>query len=160
MLNFNKGGRLTPPRLIDSTTDELYDTFVKGASPKRADLFESYFRYSTDLKALSGEQTLYQWIDGSFVTLSQPNPGDLDLVTFLPEELIKKLGSSLKPFLFPDSLTNYPGLDGYIVRVLSPESRNYNLFESDRIYWMHQFGRTRRDRNGKRYFKGFLGIYF
>ena len=58
-------------------------------SGTRADIHKNYIRYSHDLKKLIGAE-LQQWVNGSFVTL-KVNPKDIDFITFLKHEDIKRL---------------------------------------------------------------------
>lgn len=161
MLNFNPSGHLVPNQPIISTLEELHSEFVVDyTSVERSTLYDSYSRYSADLKAVCGGVELRQWINGSFATRSEPRPSDIDMVTFLDAELVKELGSALDRFKYPDSKLNYPGIDGYIVSVYAEGSPHYFTYRSDELHWQDEFDKTRRNRAGRKLPKGFLEIKY
>ena len=159
MLKFNVSGYLVPAKAIDSNISELEEEFVVNySSADRSRLFEVYLQYSSDLKRLCEDIDLLQWMDGSFVTKRKPRPNDIDMVTFIDAQLVKKLGSKLEPFTYPFSKKNYPGIDAYIVEI--HEDIENSIFKSDKAYWHHQFDTTRRNRTGNKLPKGFLKIIY
>lgn len=57
------------------------------------------------------------------------------------------------------SLENY-NVDGYIVKTYPRENRKVALYMGDWTYWMDRFDKTRRNKFGNRYPKGFLEINY
>ncbi|RYD83002.1 MAG: hypothetical protein EOP53_02100 [Sphingobacteriales bacterium] len=159
MLVFTARGHLIPNLNIRASVDEIklnfVDTFATG---KRQELFEKYKEYSEELKKVVAQDELLQWIDGSFVTKDN-SPGDIDMVTFLPFEVVEKQEKALENFKYPLSLNNF-GVDAYIVKTYPNNHPKYALYISDRAYWMEQFDKTKRNRAGNRYPKGFLEVFF
>jgi hypothetical protein len=158
MLTFNHSGLLVPDNKINSTLLEFEKEFVlKIPTDKRKEIFEAYFKYSQDFKKVCNLDVLHQWIDGSYVT-KKNNPGDIDLVTFLDYNIVKRLGSKLNDFKYPNSEIIY-GVDAYIVEVYPENHQDTFRYISDKAYWMDRFTKTRRVR-GNRLSKGFLEIKF
>lgn len=155
MLKFNQLGYLVPNKPIGLSIEEVEKYFViEFSSVERSKLFEQYLRYSKELKELCENTTLHQWINGSFVTRRTTRPSDIDMVTFIDAGIIQKLGDKLKPFIYPHSKKNYPGVDAYVIAANSP------VTELDKAYWHHQFDTTRRNRTGNKLPKGFLEITY
>jgi hypothetical protein len=156
MLIFNSSGLLVPDNKITSSLEELETEFVKNIpTPKRKEIFEAYKNYSGQFKKVCNLQELHQWINGSFVT-KKSSPGDIDLITFLDFEIVKKLGDSINNFKYPNSEIIY-GVDAYIIEVYPENHKNWFIYLSDKAYWMDRFTKTRRVK-GNRLAKGFLEI--
>ncbi|MFH6992417.1 DUF6932 family protein [Flavobacterium sp. FlaQc-48] len=157
MLNFNHSGLLVPDALIKSTLHELENEFVdKIQTEKRKELFDNYVKYSNDLKEVFNLKELQQWINGSYVTQKR-NPGDIDLVTFIDYDVIKRLGDTVNKFIFPASESIY-GVDAYIIEVYPQDHKDYFKYRADYAHWYEIFTRTRRIR-GNKLAKGFLEIF-
>jgi hypothetical protein len=124
MLIFNCSGLLVPDNKITSSLEELETEFVKNIpTPKRKEIFEAYKNYSGQFKKVCNLQELHQWINGSFVT-KKSSPGDIDLITFLDFEIVKKLGDSINNFKYPNSEIIY-GVDAYIIEVYPENHKNW-----------------------------------
>lgn len=161
MLTFNQAGYLEPDSPISATEEQFHEVFVvQYSSVERSMLYDSYQRYSSDLKALCSGILLRQWVDGSFVTKVELRPSDIDMVTFLDAALIEQLGVALEPFKYPNSKHHYPGIDGYLVSVYGSDSPHHFLSHSDELHWRSTFDKTRRNRNGIKLPKGFLEIMY
>lgn len=161
MLTFNQTGYLEPDSPILVTQQEFHDVFVvQYSSVERSMLYESYQRYSSDLKRLCSGISLRQWVDGSFVTKVELRPSDIDMVTFLDATLVEQLGASLDRFKYPNSKQHYSGIDGYLVSVYATDSPHHILTQSDELHWRSIFDKTRRNRNGMKLPKGFLEIIY
>jgi len=89
--------------------------------------------------------------------MKKPEPGDIDLVTFIDFFIAEKLRDELKDFKYPFSEIVF-GVDAYLVKKYPPNHRLYNLYISDSAYWMAHFSKTRRNRIGNKQSKGFLEI--
>jgi hypothetical protein len=159
MINFNSKGFLQPCTIIKSSIDELKYFFVDSIHSKtRNENFEKYIHYSSELKKVVKQESLNQWIDGSFVTTAK-NPKDIDLVTFIDFETRKKYSNQLVKFEAKGANEIF-GVDAYIVTVFPEKHRNHFYFLSDKAYWMERFSKSRRDKNGIKHAKGFLEINF
>jgi hypothetical protein len=155
MLRLNSKGLLTPASAIKASIDELEETFVANIPTNtRTKLFQQYLRYCQDLKNVLGKIDFVQWIDGSFVT-SIHEPNDIDLVSFIDYNIIEKNEIHLTNLKYPASITHY-GLDAYIVIVYPENHTKFPYFLSDKLYWMDKFDKTRLNRAGNKYPKGFL----
>jgi len=155
MLNFDYRGYLKPNKNLASSCAELYDEFVeKFNNTNRHQLYDNYIRYSNDLKNVCGGIKLIQWVDGSFVT-KKDIPKDIDVVTFIEHDV----NFDLSNFVYPESIKKY-NIDGYIVKVYPRKHPKIALYMGDWAYWMDRFDKTRRNRAGNRYPKGFLEINF
>jgi hypothetical protein len=158
MLNFDSKGNLKPYKPILCGVKDLKEHLVDNIeSTTRKDNYDKYIKYSSDLKALTGCE-IKQWINGSFVT-QKINPKDIDLISFLDHETIKKLGTKLDPFKPKISWTTY-GVDAYILEVYPPNHQFLNFTTSDIAQWTEWFGQTRVTRNGIKNKKGFLEIIY
>lgn len=100
-------------------------------------------------------QQLHQWINGSYVSKAR-NPGDIDMVTFIPNDLILKIGSGIERFVYPKSEKDF-GVDAYIVEEYVSGHVDYNNYLADRAYWIDRFTKTRRIR-GNKLAKGFINL--
>lgn len=141
MLTFNSKGLLRPTTNIISTLEEFRNQFVKNKSTRRQELFESYLKYSEALQKVV-KMNLLQWINGSYVTELTENPNDIDLVTFIDYSIIDKIEKQLDQFKYPENHPLYP------------------YYYGDRLYWMDRFTKTRRDRNGNKFDKGFIELTY
>jgi len=158
-LIFDKQGLLVPDAPIKSTLAEFVTKFVtETASEKRQMLFGKYVEYSNQLKSLTGLPYLEQWINGSYVT-GEMNPHDMDLVTFLDHQVVQTHYEELQKFIYPFSEEIF-NVDAYIVEWHPEESSKYPSFQSDRLYWLHKFTKTRRNRKGVKFPKGFIELQF
>lgn len=159
MLKFDSKGLLKPYLPIPCKISDLKTYFVDGIqSITRKPNYDNYIRYSNDLKILLGDIQIKQWVNGSFVT-KKTNPKDIDLITFIDHDTIKKLGSKLAPFR-PESSWLIYGVDAYIIEVHPDKSKSYVFTQGDILYWLDLFGHTRPNRNGKKNQKGFLEIIY
>ena len=158
MIQFNHRGFITPNANVSSSLNELNKVFVKDSeSGKRNELFEKYCYYSNSLKELCKISYL-QWINGSFCTLKN-EPKDIDLVSFIPHWIIENDEKLFYQFSYPNAENEY-GVDAYIVKTYPENHRLYPLYNGDKLYWLEQFSKTKLNRLGRRYTKGFLEITF
>lgn len=128
------------------------------SSVERSKLFQEYLNYCRDLKELCYNAQLTQWVDGSFASISNLRPRDIDIVTFIDSAIFQDLRDKLRPFSYPHSKIKYVGIDAYIVESLFQETA---VFQHDKAYWRSQFDSTRRNsRTGIKRPKGFLEIIF
>lgn len=159
MLEFDTKGFLIPDNVIHSSLQELEQVFVEGMKTgERKKHFEAYLNYSKELKKLCGDIELIQWIDGSFITKKE-DPNDIDLVTFVDFESTKAIHHLLDNFGKELSKTMY-GVDAYIVYTYLLDDKRYFLFQSDKARWVHKFTKTKANRRGQVFKKGFLEVIF
>jgi len=143
---------------IPASRSDFEKEFVTNIpSVERRDLFENYIRYSESLKALCSEGTVLQWINGSFVTKS--NPGDIDMISFIDFDILKTVEKKITPYKYPNSYQNF-GVDAYIMAIYPDNHPLYWMYVSDRAYWMDLFTKTKRNRAGTKWPKGFLEINY
>lgn len=159
MLKFNSSGFLIPDTRIVSSKEELEQYFVNEIkSNTRNDIFDNYSNYSLKLKEICKEESLVQWINGSFTTKKE-NPNDIDLVTFLDYRIISSNRNKLKNFVYPKSFELFE-VDAYLIESYPNEHKKSVLYSSDKFYWIDQFTKTKRNRRGNRFPKGFLEVQF
>lgn len=159
MLTFDSNGLLFPYTYIPATKNDLKRYFVDAIpSDRRLENFEKYLHYSDELKQLLEINSMKQWVNGSFVTLTK-NPKDIDFVTFIHYDLRKKLEVELERFTAKSA--NYIfGVDAYLLTVFPTGHEKSFLFQSDKAYWLNKFSRTRRDHSGVKKSKGSLEIIY
>ena len=161
MLKFDAKGYLIPNTAVPSTMEDVERTFViEYSSVERSRLFEAYKNYMVDLKTMCGGVAIKHWINGSFVTRCKPRPGDIDMVVFIDKDLLIKLGGVIKPFTYPYSKSNYPGVGAYVIRVSADGGKDQLLYDFDKAYWHDQFDTTRRNRKGLKAKKGFVEVVY
>ena len=158
-MNFDPLGYLTPTGKHTIPIADFRSRFVEAfdQSSTRLEIFNGYIRYLNELKGIIGNiAKLTQWIDGSFVT-SKLNPGDIDLVSFLDNQIVEKYEDRLQALLSSEARKAYC-VDGYVVRVYPQYHPNHFRTISDIAYWNDWFGRTKPNQNRKRYQKGYIEI--
>lgn len=144
-MTFDQYGHLTPYELIETDLSTFEAVFVGefATSTTRPQIFEAYLSYLEQLKGIIGTE-FYQWIDGSFVT-QKHNPRDIDFVTFVDFELIKKHEIELNQL----RKLRHEGvkfLDNYFVAVYAKSNTKFNVFEIDRLDWLNRFEKDTRKR--------------
>lgn len=154
-LNFDTNGFLTPYTNIeaDLETLEKYFTF----NDHRKAIFQNYLDYLVDFQNEICKDFV-QWIDGSFVTLKE-KPNDIDIVTFLDWKVYDLYEKQLSKFR-GIKLHQSQKIDAYFVKVYPEEHKNFSLTEGDTKEWLNNFTNTRRNKQGKKFSKGFLELKF
>lgn len=160
-INFDIYGNLKPYELIEMEWGEFEVVFVHSFDEMstRAKLFHTFETYITDLQAVIGP-TFYSWVGGSFVT-NKDNPKDIDIVTFIPEDIFFQFEKELFPFSKYGTAESYgTDLDAYLV-VIYPDTHKKKAFtESDEKYWLNHFTNSRPNRRNKKLPKGFIQLSF
>lgn len=135
---FDEFGYLAPYQIIQTDLVTFESTFVKAftESGTRAIIFKSYLNYLSQLQQLIG-QNFYQWIDGSFVS-KKKHPNDIDFVTFIHFESFIKYEKELAKLRKASDM-----IDCYYVQVFENEHKHRFFYESDKLRWLHFFGRSR-----------------
>jgi hypothetical protein len=99
VIQFDEYGHIFPHQIIELTLPEFQAFFVDGLSDQnhRRELFERYLVFVEDLKR-AFQVPFIQWVDGSFITRKE-FPGDIDVVTFLPYDVVTKKAVSVQHFI-------------------------------------------------------------
>lgn len=159
MLSFDEKGNLTPYKSNSVVLEDVELLFVKGIPDNlhRQRLFDNYLLYLDALKPLM-ELPFIQWVNGSFATKKR-RPGDIDLVNFIDYQVVERNSATLQSLSREVAFEKYQ-IDANIVKVYPQGHPKEHFTISDRLYWEHQFGYTSKNRNGKRFQKGFLQLNF
>ncbi|MEL7119728.1 MAG: hypothetical protein AAFO07_09815 [Bacteroidota bacterium] len=156
-IKYTPRGYLDPPNRQDLSIVEFEQYFVESfpKSQTRKELFEGFIRYNN---AFQQEVTneMIQWIGGSFTT-KKLNPRDIDLVTIMPYSIFEEK-SELIEKRFRRSAKNEYGIDAYIVSAYPEEHDKHGLYRGIMVYWNNQFSKTRKNRAGKRFKRGYVQI--
>ena len=59
--------------------------------------------------------------------------------------------------MYPLSKDIY-NVDAYVVKLYPDNDRNLVFSKSDTLYWFHHFQKSRPNKNGERFYKGFIKI--
>ncbi len=160
-LSFDSDGLLMPYTAVTADLESFGRIFVGGFpdSATRGGIFDNYLDWLATFKLTVCQTGFYQWIDGSFVTRKN-NPNDLDIVTFVDSRVFIQKKKELQS-LRSDELLKLKKLDCYFVELLPSDSRQYFVYQSDKMYWLHQFSYTKRNpKTDQRHEKGFIQINF
>lgn len=158
MLNFDKNGFLTPYEAITCDWSLFEKTFsIDIPQAGRRLLFSGLGQFFEAYFELTKAESVKLWVNGSFTT-NKPNPSDIDLVYFLDDKIATKFELELSArFSYPESLQLY-GIDAYLVRVFGENHPHFIRTKADTLYWLHRFTKTRINRRGIAFKKGFLEI--
>lgn len=158
MIQFNARGGIKPYQALKCDLQEFKLIFVENLnSLKRQELFGYFEEYLGSLRKIL-EKDFSLWIDGSFVTKKE-NPADIDLVCFVDWRTYERNEDKLEKLKYPFSLETHQ-IDGYFVKIYPKSHKKYSLYEGDKLYWYHQFTKTKRNRRGNRFPKGFIELNF
>jgi hypothetical protein len=157
MIEFDKYGNLFPYEIVETDLITVEKHFVGGMRNKnyRHQIFDNYLKYITELNKLI-DGNYFQWINGSFVT-KKLRPNDIDIVSFCDYRLVEKVKSEIKFLMYPFSKSKYE-VDAYIVKTYPFDHKSHKFYESDKLYWLHQFLKTKPNKQGRQMNKGFLKI--
>ena len=153
-LIFDKQGYLQPYEPIEVDLATLKFNFVDAFpnSKRRRWLFNNYLRFLYRFQ--DNVFTFFeQWINGSFTT-QEPNPKDIDVVTFLEYQVYEKRGDKVLDKFWKFSLEDQY-LDSYIVKSYPKDHPNHSIFQSEQALWKDRYGTDRENLP-----KGFLKIVF
>lgn len=158
--SFDIRGNLKPYERIKLDAREFKSTFVDSfdEDSTRYDLFDKYLDHTENFKdKVTGN--FNQWVNGSFVT-NKKNPNDIDFVSLVDFPVAKEKEDIIRrEFIRNDALKKY-GLDAYLLIVYSEDHKLRNLTKSDILYWNDWFTKSRKDKRGKRYPKGYVELEF
>lgn len=147
---FNQHGYITPSEPILIEIQQFEATFV--FNEQRASLFEAYRLYTQELKTVLGTD-FHQWINDSFAT-NKANPKDIDLVNFIDYQIVEKYEKEIMEL----KKKYYPNIDVYTVKIY-PETHLFMIrYQTDCLYWLDLFSKTKPNRKGNIISKGFIQI--
>lgn len=156
-IKYTDNGYIDPPERQELSLEEFYLHFVEAFpdSNTREKLFSGYVSYIKDFK---NEITadFIQWIGGSFSS-KKLNPRDIDLVTILPFETFDKKSELIEKKFRKNAKSIY-GVDAYIVSSYPEAHQKYPLSHGNLVYWDNQFTKTRKNRAGSRFKRGYVQI--
>jgi hypothetical protein len=157
-MQFDNNGHLMPYEIQEITLDEFRYFFVEklGDSGHRTQLFDNYLRFIEDLKA-SFDVPFYQWVDGSFITTKE-FPGDIDVVTFIPSELLKKRLIAVQYFI--NKSEQLYKVDAKFSPICKWNQRDYQDSKEQESYWFNLFNSSRKNKNGFSNPKGIIKLNF
>ena len=158
---FDYLGLLQPPEKMVMTLEEFEQIFVHSFpnSQTREVIFENYRKFVDDFSELVSPQFIH-WVNGSFVT-QKINPRDIDFVMIIDYdkvELNRKLID--ERFRRQGARTHYDFLDVYLVEKYPLGHFDYPIFEFEKAKWTDWFTKTRVNRAGVKFPKGFIEINF
>ena len=141
MLKFDEDGHLIPYEIIETTWEEFTHVFVKELQNKRhrRKLLENYERYLLEIRQ-NMPVAFFQWVNGSFVT-KKKHPGDIDMVTFLPYDLMVKKGSFVEQMRRTSK--SRCNIDGFFAPVAKWNHRYYESCQREEQRWKNLFGSSR-----------------
>ena len=156
-MNFDRLGNLTPYEIIETDLKTFQNCFVNEMEnfKHRDKLFQDYLNYTKKLCKIVTNH-FFQWINGSFVT-QKNTPKDIDLVSFIDFRLVEKYQHQLKNMIYPISKAEY-NMDAYIVKLYPENDKNVVFSKSDSLYWFHHFQKSRANKAGEKFYKGFIKI--
>lgn len=156
-IDFDNYGNLSPYEVIETDLQSFQLFFVEKMEnvEHRDKLFQDYLNYTKVLSKLVSNQ-FFQWINGSFVT-QKNKPRDIDVASFIDYQLIEKSQQELSAYLYPLSREIY-NVDAYIVKMYPDNDMKAVYSKSGTLYWFHHFQKTKPNKNGEKYYKGFVKI--
>jgi hypothetical protein len=158
-IRYTDKGYLDPPERQELSLEEFKEHFVEAfpKSKTREKLYNGYLRYTEDFRE-EITADIIQWIGGSFSS-KKLNPRDIDVVTIIPSETFGQK-SELIEKRFRKSAKSVYGVDAYIVSSYPEEHEKYPLYHGNLVYWDNQFTKTRKNRAGKRFQRGYVQIIY
>lgn len=132
-----------PPGRHECTVSEFSSRFVDAfPGTNRNRLFAEWLTYYERLQTVLQTTDLVQWIDGSFVS-DKPNPGDIDVVTFVPYSIYESVEENLIQFYSTVNLYER-GLDAYICPVYPVHHERHGLYKKFCEDWQQLFESHRK----------------
>ena len=156
-IKFGGRGYIEPPERVELSIDEFKKYFVDNfpKSQTREKLFQGYKKYT---QAFRTEITkdIIQWVGGSFTT-TKLNPRDIDVVTIIAHETFDEKHELIEKRFRKTAKSKY-GVDAYIVASYPEDHEKSLLFQGNLVYWDNQFSKTRKNRAGKRFKRGYVQV--
>ena len=159
-LSFDERSHLKPYGKNELELNEFRNIFVDSfdSDSTRHMIYANFEKYIIEFKE-EVSSNFKVWINGSFVT-NRINPKDIDIVILLEHKTaIEKVDILQRKFLNRESLKVFR-IDAYIVRTFSEDHKEYSNTRSDLLYWEHWFSNSKKNRDKKRFPKGFVELSF
>lgn len=160
LFSFDIRGNLLPAERIVLPFETFKNTFVDSFEPEsmRYIIFERYCRFVNDFtESVSNKFT--HWINGSFVS-NQVNPKDIDFVTLIDFDAYDEHQTLIEQRFRLQGAREVYGVDAYTIRVYPELHSKYLHTSMDFAYWNNWFGKTKANRAGKKFDKGFVELNF
>lgn len=156
-IKYTDRGYLDPPERQELSLKEFKYHFVDAFpdSSTRKKLYEGYLRYTKDFRKEIASEVV-QWIGGSFSS-KKLNPRDIDMVTIMDYETFEEKYELIEKKFRKSAKSDY-GVDAYIVSSYPEEHKKYPIYQGNLVYWDNQFTKTRKNRAGKRFKRGYVQI--
>ncbi|MFN8344535.1 MAG: hypothetical protein U0X91_06010 [Spirosomataceae bacterium] len=160
LFSFDIRGNLLPAQKLIVPFDTFKETFVYSFDPDstRYAIFEQYCRFLNDFSELVSHRFTH-WINGSFVS-NQVNPEDIDFVTLIDFETYYVHQTLIEQRFRLQGARNIYGVDAYTIRVYPETHLKYVHTSMDFAYWNNWFGKTKANRAGKKFDKGFVELNY
>lgn len=157
-IKFDEFGNLFPAQKTILNLDLLKQLFVDELqeSQTRSSIFEGFQKFLTNLSNFINI-SFDIWIDGSFVT-KKLNPNDIDVVLIVDAEILEQKGQEIESLFKSIEAKQMYKVDAYTIAKYEESNPKFPLFQIEKAYWSNWFGYTRRNRQGKRFSKGFIEI--
>jgi hypothetical protein len=143
------------------TFEETFVTTWNMENSTRPTIFQKFTVYLNDFQSMVTPD-FEMWIDGSFVNSKNSNPKDIDFVCFIDYNIYET-----KRNLFDTRFEKYgafgfygKNIDAYVALKFPETHKNAFNTKDTELYWLHQFSKTKADRHGNIYSKGFIKINF
>lgn len=159
-LKFDIKGHLTPYERTVLSIEDFEDIFVNSfdESSTRLKIFENYKRFIETFKA-EVTPNFKQWINGSFVT-NKPNPKDIDFVTIIPHDIYNQKRDLIDGKFRLRGAKQVFEVDAYTIETYPKNHKNYSISKIDLVYWDNWFSKSKRNRHGKTFPKGYIEIVY
>ena len=157
MIKFTPNGLLFPDQEITLDLNTFKTVFVDQIPDEhRLGIFENFIEFCKAILFQMGLPEIQMILNGSFTSLKR-NPNDLDIVVLLNWEDFQKIEPLLEEQFHRKTLIKNR-LDIFFL-IIYPESHpNHRLTDLDYLYWVNLFSRTRPNRKGIFFKKGYLNI--
>ena len=157
-LSFDIRGNLKPYKRVPLSIEDFETVFVNSfdeVSP-RHDLFRKFQEYTLDFQAHISDEFI-QWINGSFIS-NKRKVNDIDFVNLIDYQLLENKEEQIKQKFIKNKAYKKYGIDAYLLIIYPKGHKLRRWTESDLLYWNDLFTKTRKDRFGKRYSKGYIEV--
>lgn len=156
-MEFGSRGYIQPPVKHELSIEEFKQFFVDQfpSSQTRRNLFEGYLRYTRDFREVITPNFI-QWIGGSFTT-KKIHPRDIDMLTIIAHETYEAHEYVIENRFRRGTKDQY-GVDAYIIASYTNDHPKYPLYNGNLVYWDNQFSKTRTNRAGRRFKRGYVQI--
>ena len=156
-MEFDNNGYIIPSTKHQISLSEFELIFVRPflESSSRLEIFQGFLTYLDEFQDLLGKEAIH-WVGGSFTT-QKLNPRDIDMVSFIPLAVFHKNEIAISRRLKINRIKSLK-VDGYILPIYPKGHRSYPLYQGNLLYWENQFSKTRKNRAGRAFKRGFVEL--